>query len=111
MTQEKNKLYPLNPDKTLVIKSKHIFLEDGQFHAGLLFIQNGKIEKICEFNSRKVLEAFQNNQISDMHFGSTTGYGYGDIGRENAGISNAKMGEIPIRRKPKVSWVKAICPG
>ena len=47
MTQEKNKLYPLNPDKTLVIKSKHIFLEDGQFHAGLLFIQNGKIEKIC----------------------------------------------------------------
>jgi len=41
-----------------------------------------KIEKICEFNSRKVLEAFQKNQISDMHFGSTTGYGYGDIGRD-----------------------------
>ena len=41
-----------------------------------------RIEKICEFNSRKVLEAFQKNQISDMHFGSTTGYGYGDIGRD-----------------------------
>ena len=35
----------------------------------------------------------------------------GDIGRENAGISNAKTGEIPVHRKPKVSWVKAICPG
>ena len=41
-----------------------------------------KIEKICEYNSLKVLNAFQNNQISDMHFGSTTGYGYGDIGRD-----------------------------
>ena len=37
--------------------------------------------------------------------------GSGGDGRENAGISNAKTGEIPVRRKPKVSWVKAICPG
>ena len=22
-----------------------------------------------------------------------------------------KTGEIPVRRKPKVSWVKVICPG
>ena len=28
--------------------------------------------------------------------------------RENAGISNEKMGEIPIRRKPKVSHGRAI---
>ncbi len=27
----------------------------------------------------------------------------GGTGRENAGISNAKTGEIPVRRKPKVS--------
>ena len=40
------------------------------------------IEKICEFNSMKVLMAMQNNKIADMHFGSTTGYGYGDIGRD-----------------------------
>ena len=40
------------------------------------------IDKTCEINSLKVLKAFQNNQISDMHFGSTTGYGYGDIGRD-----------------------------
>ena len=30
----------------------------------------------------KVLSAFQKNRISDMHFGSTTGYGYNDIGRD-----------------------------
>lgn len=41
-----------------------------------------KIDEVCEFNTIKVLKAFQNNNISDMHFGSTTGYGYGDIGRD-----------------------------
>ena len=41
-----------------------------------------KIDKVCEFNSMKVLEAFQQNNISDIHFNQTTGYGYGDIGRD-----------------------------
>lgn len=41
-----------------------------------------KIEEVCESNSLKVLKAFQDNQISDMHFNQTTGYGYGDIGRD-----------------------------
>ena len=41
-----------------------------------------KIDDVCEYNTMKVLKAFQNNNISDMHFGSTTGYGYGDIGRD-----------------------------
>lgn len=40
------------------------------------------INKMCYKNSLKVLKAFQDNKISDMHFGSTTGYGYGDIGRD-----------------------------
>ena len=35
----------------------------------------------------------------------------GGDGRENAGMSNEKTGEIPVRRKPEVSRVKAICPG
>ncbi len=39
------------------------------------------IDDICEYNTIKVLKAFQDNNISDMHFGSTTGYGYGDVGR------------------------------
>lgn len=41
-----------------------------------------KAEKICEYNSNKVLKAFQDNGVSEVDFGSTTGYGYGDIGRE-----------------------------
>jgi len=41
-----------------------------------------KVNKACERNSMKVLKAFQNNCINEMHFNSTTGYGYGDIGRD-----------------------------
>ena len=41
-----------------------------------------EIDKKCEKNSLNVLKAFQNNRISDVHFGTTTGYGYGDIGRD-----------------------------
>ena len=41
-----------------------------------------QVEEICEYNSLKVLKAFQKYNISDMHFNSTTGYGYGDIGRD-----------------------------
>lgn len=41
-----------------------------------------KAEEICEYNSNKVLKAFQDNGVSEVDFGSTTGYGYGDIGRE-----------------------------
>lgn len=41
-----------------------------------------EIDEICEYNSLKVLKAMKDNNISDMHFGSTTGYGYGDIGRD-----------------------------
>ena len=41
-----------------------------------------KIDKIKEKNSLKVLMACQKHNLSDMHFGTTTGYGYGDIGRD-----------------------------
>lgn len=41
-----------------------------------------EINNTCEYNSLKVLKAFQNNNISDIHFNSTTGYGYSDVGRE-----------------------------
>lgn len=41
-----------------------------------------QIDEICEYNTAKVLKAFQKYNISDMHFGSTTGYGYDDIGRD-----------------------------
>lgn len=41
-----------------------------------------KIDRIVETNSIKVLNAFQKYRLSDMHFGMTTGYGQGDIGRD-----------------------------
>ena len=40
-----------------------------------------KVDKICEENTFKVMDAFRNNNVSEVHFNSTTGYGYGDIGR------------------------------
>lgn len=39
-------------------------------------------DEIREFNQLKVLTAFQEERISDMHFTNSTGYGYGDIGRD-----------------------------
>ena len=41
-----------------------------------------KIEEIAEYNQLKVQKAFIDNGISDTHFTSSTGYGYGDRGRE-----------------------------
>lgn len=41
-----------------------------------------KIEEITEYNQLKVLNAFIEYGISESHFVSSTGYGYGDRGRE-----------------------------
>ena len=41
-----------------------------------------EVDEICEFNSEKILTAFQKNRVVEADFGSSTGYGYGDIGRE-----------------------------
>lgn len=41
-----------------------------------------KIDEECEINSIKVLNAFKNNRVSTIHFNSSTGYGYDDIGRD-----------------------------
>lgn len=41
-----------------------------------------KIDELCEEHSLQVLNAFQKYHISDIHFNSTTGYGYSDVGRD-----------------------------
>lgn len=41
-----------------------------------------KIDDNCERNSLRVLSSFHKYQISEVHFNSTTGYGYNDIGRD-----------------------------
>lgn len=40
------------------------------------------IDEITEYNQQKVLSAFIKHGVSESHFTSTTGYGYGDRGRE-----------------------------
>ncbi len=40
------------------------------------------IDDIIEYNQTKVLNAFIKNRVSEMHLGMSTGYGYGDIGRD-----------------------------
>ena len=41
-----------------------------------------EIERIAQYNSEKVLSAFINHGVSESHFTPSTGYGYGDRGRE-----------------------------
>lgn len=69
-----------------------------------------RAEKICELNSKKVLDAFQKNKISEVHFGSTTGYGYNDIGREKieAVYSDVLQAEDSLVRNQFVSGTHAL---
>lgn len=40
------------------------------------------IDDVCFYNSQKVIKAFWQASISETDFNSTTGYGYGDVGRD-----------------------------
>lgn len=48
-------------------------------------------EDIAYFNQVKVLAAFRNNNIAIRHFNGTTGYGYGDEGRDTLGKVYAEV--------------------
>ncbi len=41
-----------------------------------------QIDRVAEYNQLKVLNAMQENQVSEACLMGTTGYGYNDIGRE-----------------------------
>lgn len=41
-----------------------------------------RISEITRYNQQKVLSAFIRNGVSETHFAASTGYGYGDRGRE-----------------------------
>ena len=43
--------------------------------------QFDEIDKICELNSMKVLKAFQENNLAETHFNTSTGYGIDEPGR------------------------------
>ena len=44
--------------------------------------QWAKITDMTHGNQLKVLQAFQKNQVADFHLNGSTGYGYGDTGRD-----------------------------
>lgn len=60
-------------DKILNASDKALKLTRRQFE---------RINEITEYNQQKVQKAFIDNKISESHFCSSTGYGYGDAGRE-----------------------------
>lgn len=68
------------------------------------------IDKNCEENSLKVLNAFHEFNASDSYFTSTTGYGYNDLGRDNIEKIFAKVldAEDAIVRSQFISGTHAL---
>ena len=50
-----------------------------------------RVDAVAEFNTRKVLDAMRELKVSDAHFKTSTGYAYGDIGREKLDELFAKI--------------------
>ena len=63
----------------MVSKESYKLVNDSEKELTKIF---NNIDDICYFNSLKVLDAFHKNNLSEIHFNTTTGYGYNDIGRE-----------------------------
>ena len=70
-----------------------------------------KVDKICEENTFKVMDAFRNNNVSEVHFNSTTGYGYGDTGRDvvEKVYSDIFHTEASLVRNQFISASHALC--
>ena len=50
-----------------------------------------KLDKLCENNSKKVLEAFQECDLQEAHMNSSTGYGIDEPGRNKIEEIYAKV--------------------
>ena len=68
------------------------------------------IDDVCFYNSQKVLKAFWKENISETDFNSTTGYGYGDIGRDKIEkvYSNIFETEAALVRNQFISGTHAL---
>lgn len=51
----------------------------------------GKIDEMTEYNQQKVLSAFIRNRVDETDFNNSTGYGYGDKGREKLDVLTADI--------------------
>ena len=69
-----------------------------------------EIDRVCEYNQLKVLNAMRKNRLSDIHFAATTGYGYNDLGRDTleAVYASVFKGEDALVRPQLVSGTHAL---
>lgn len=70
-----------------------------------------KLDRDCYINSKRVLDSFIKNGVSEVHFNSTTGYGYNDIGRDvvEKVFADVLSGEDAIVRNQFISGTHALC--
>ena len=64
------------------------------------------IERIARYNQHKVLAAFINNGVSETHLGISTGYGYGDAGRDK--LEQVFAEAAACKGKPTVLLLKTV---
>lgn len=70
-----------------------------------------KIDETAEFNQIKVLHSFSKHKVSEAHLGTSTGYGYDDLGRDTLEKIYADVfgTESALVRHSIVSGTHAIC--
>lgn len=70
-----------------------------------------KLDRDCYINSKRVIDSFIKNEVSEVHFNSTTGYGYNDIGRDvvEKVFADVLGGEDAIVRNQFISGTHALC--
>ena len=70
-----------------------------------------KIDETAEYNQIKVMRAFSEHRVSEAHLGLSTGYGYGDLGRDTLEKIYADVfgTESALVRHSIVSGTHAIC--
>lgn len=88
-------------DELLAIKEK-VLRESRQYF--------DVIDKTSEFNTHKVLSVMRELMVSDIHFNTTSGYAYDDIGRQKIDALYAKIfgGEQALVRTQFVSGTHAL---
>ena len=69
-----------------------------------------KVDRLCEYNSLKVLNAFNKYKVSESDLNGTTGYGYDDVGRDKIEsiFSYVLGGEDSLVRSQIISGTHAI---
>ncbi len=69
-----------------------------------------RIDEIAAYNAAKVLHAFQKHRVGEAHLNGTTGYGYGDRGRDTLDAVFAEIAgaEDALVRHSFVSGTNAI---